>query len=70
MQLSKLYSNKDTFKSIKFNINGLNIVYAEVKSELKEKKNSHDLGKTKLSEVIDFMLLKEIDKKHFFKATR
>ena len=65
MQLSKLYTNQPNFKNIEFNLNGLNIVYAEVKSEFAEKKNSHDLGKTKLAELIDFLFLKEIDKKHF-----
>lgn len=67
MKLSKLYCNQSNFKNIKFNLNGLNVVYAEVKSNPKEKKNSHDLGKTKLLELIDFLLLKEINdkKKHF-----
>ena len=65
MQLSKLYCNIEGFKNILFNLNGLNIVYADVKSDFNEKKNSHDLGKTKLAEIIDFLLLKEIDKKHF-----
>ncbi len=66
MQLSKLYCNQKYFKNITFNINELNVIYADVKSDLKEKKNSHDLGKTKLAELIDFMLLKEINKHHFF----
>ncbi|GAO31143.1 DUF2326 domain-containing protein [Geofilum rubicundum] len=44
----------------------MNVIYADVKSDLKEKKNSHDLGKTKLADLIDFMLLKEINKHHFF----
>lgn len=70
MQLSKLYTNQPKFKNIEFNLNGLNIVYAEVKSESSEKKNSHDLGKTKLAELIDFLLLKEIDKKHFLLKIR
>ena len=65
MQLSKLYSNQLNFKNIKFNLSGLNVIYAEVKSTSEEKKNSHDLGKTKFGDIIDFMLLKEIDKKHF-----
>lgn len=65
MQLSKLYTNQPSFKNIKFNLNGLNVIYAEVKSSETEKKNSHDLGKTKFAEIIDFLLLKEIDKKHF-----
>jgi uncharacterized protein YydD (DUF2326 family) len=66
MQLNKLYCNSKNFKNITFNLNKLNVIYADVKSDLKEKKNSHDLGKTKLAELIDFMLLKKIDKNHFF----
>lgn len=66
MQLSKLYCSHKDFKNITFNLNELNVIYADVKSDLSEKKNSHDLGKTKLAELIDFMLLKEIDKHHFF----
>ncbi|NOU19667.1 MAG: DUF2326 domain-containing protein [Bacteroidales bacterium] len=66
MQLSKLYCNDKDFKNITFNLNELNVIFADVKSDLKEKKNSHDLGKTKLAELIDFMLLKKINKNHFF----
>ena len=65
MQLSKLYCNQKGFKNTTFNLNKLNVIYADVKSDFNEKKNSHDLGKTKLAELIDFMLLKEIDKNHF-----
>ena len=65
MKLSKLYCNDRRFKDIKFNLKGLNVIYAEVQSLPNEKKNSHDLGKTKLVELIDFLLLKEIDKLHF-----
>ena len=65
MKLSKLYCNKINFKNIEFNLNGLNVVSVDVKSKPQDKKNSHDLGKTKLAELIDFMLLKEINKKHF-----
>ncbi|RYJ39715.1 putative ATP-binding protein [Flavobacterium anhuiense] len=65
MKLSKLYSNDNRFKNITFNLNGLNVVYADVLTDLKEKKNSHDLGKTKLAELIDYLLIKQIDKNHF-----
>ena len=65
MQLSKLYCNDKRFKNIKFKFNSINVIYADVKSDIKEKKNSHDLGKTKFAELIDFMLLKKIDKNHF-----
>ncbi|QYS91992.1 hypothetical protein JJC04_05025 [Flavobacterium covae] len=66
MKLSKLYSNKENFKNILFNLNGLNVIYAEVKTDIKDKRNSHCLGKTKVAELIDFLLLKKIDKKIFF----
>ncbi|MET3046621.1 DUF2326 domain-containing protein [Flavobacterium covae] len=65
MKLSKLYSNKENFKNILFNLNGLNVIYAEVKTDIKDKRNSHCLGKTKVAELIDFLLLKKIDKKDF-----
>jgi uncharacterized protein YydD (DUF2326 family) len=65
MKLSKLYSNKESFKNIKFNLNGLNVIYADVQTDIKDKKNSHDLGKTKVAELIDYLLLKKIDNKDF-----
>src|SRR5690606_31505936 len=65
MKLSKLYSNDHRFKNITFNLKGLNVIYADVLTDLKEKKNSHDLGKTKLVELIDYLLCKQIDKNHF-----
>src|SRR5690554_4384663 len=65
MKLSKLYCNHSQFKDIKFNLRGLNIIYADVVAEQKprkngEKKNSHSLGKTKLAELIDFLFLKGV----------
>lgn len=65
MKLSKLYCNISGFKNIEFNLNGINVIYADVVSQSEEKKNSHDLGKTKLAELIDFLFLKSIDKHHF-----
>ncbi|RZL61806.1 MAG: hypothetical protein EOO93_11955, partial [Pedobacter sp.] len=65
MKLSKLYCNDSRFKDIKFNLNGLSVIYADVVSKPDELKNSHDLGKTKLAEIIDFLFLKGIDKKSF-----
>src|SRR5690606_7553191 len=65
MKLSKLYCNDSRFKNITFNLKGLNVVYADVLTDLKDKKNSHDLGKTKLAELIDYLLVKQIDKNHF-----
>ena len=68
MKLSKLYTNKDNFKNIRFNP-GVNVVYAEVKTKIFEKKNSHNLGKTLLSELIDIMLLKKLSPKNHFLFT-
>lgn len=65
MKLSKLYCSDERFKNIKFNLKGLNVIYADVKSNPIEKKNSHSLGKTRLAEIIDYLLIKKIDKKHF-----
>ena len=65
MKLSKLYSNDSRFKNITFNLKGINVVYADVITDLKDKKNSHDLGKTKLAELIDYLLIKQIDKNNF-----
>lgn len=66
MKLSKLYCNQPGFKNIRFNPSGLNIIYADVVTRTEDKKNSHDLGKTKLAELIDFLFLKGIDAKRNF----
>jgi len=65
MKLSKLYCSDSQFKNITFNLNGLNVVYADVVTKIGDKKNSHNLGKTKLAELIDYLLIKEVDKKSF-----
>jgi len=65
MKINKLYCNKKNFKNITFNLSGLSVVYADVIAKSEEKKNSHSLGKTKLSAMIDFLFLKGIDKNHF-----
>ena len=64
MKLSQLYSNKK-FKNIVFN-DGLNLVLAKVTKRQDFNKDSHNLGKTTLIDVIDFMLLKGLDN-HIFK---
>lgn len=65
MKLSQLYANK-SFKNIIFN-DGLNLVLAKVTKKLDLNKDSHNLGKTTLIAVIDFMLLKEVKEEHIFK---
>lgn len=67
MKLSQLYTNKSSFKNIRFNLNGLNVIYADVTTKLDETKNAHNLGKSLLIELIDFLLMKKISKKsHLF----
>jgi len=65
MKLSQLYSN-NKFKPILFN-DGVNLVLARVTKRLNLNKDSHNLGKTTLIAVIDFMLLKDISQDHLFK---
>lgn len=75
MKITKIYSNyPEIFNSIEFNVglksttnntNLLNIVLAEFKDVKNFGKTSHNLGKTKLLELMDFLLLKDLDKKHF-----
>lgn len=65
MQLNRLYSNLDPlFAPIHFNAvqasTLLNVIFAEVKRKLAKDGDSHNLGKTTLIALIDFMLLKDI----------
>lgn len=66
MRLSRLYCNDIRFHDILFN-EGLNVVLGRVNKRDEIQKDSHNLGKSTLIEVLDFMLLKNIDKNHFFK---
>lgn len=57
MRLSKLYTNRfDVFEPIKFNA-GLNVVLAEIRLPENRKKDTHNLGKTTLGQLLDFGLL-------------
>ena len=73
MQLSRLYSNlDDLFTPIHFNAaqasTRLNVVFAEVKRKRAKDGNSHNLGKTTLIALIDFLLLKDITASDHFLA--
>ena len=63
MKINKIYSNKDSMTPISFN-SGFNVVYGDVEDK-KDQKNEHNLGKTSLVYLIDFLLLKKLTKKHF-----
>lgn len=67
MKLCKIYSNDETqFHNIEFH-DGLNVVLAEITDRSKIDKDTHNLGKTLLISLIDFLLLKQIkDKSKFF----
>lgn len=67
MKLSHLYSNHpEIFTPIRFR-QGMNVVVARIDHPKHAKKLGHNLGKTLLTEVIDFTLLKGVNKHHTFK---
>jgi uncharacterized protein YydD (DUF2326 family) len=65
MKLSKIYSNREEiFQPIFFN-DGFNVIFGKVKKPKESDKDSHNLGKTLLIHLIDFLLLKELKAGHF-----
>jgi len=67
VKLSHLYSNRpDEFTPVRFRP-GLNAVIARIDNPKDARKLGHNLGKTLLTEVIDFTLLKGVTKFHTFK---
>lgn len=65
MKLSKLYSNnKDIFKPIIFN-EGFNVVYGDIRHPENYKLDTHNLGKTTLAKLLDFMFLAKRNPKQF-----
>lgn len=59
MRLSKIYSNfEDKFEPIVFK-KGLNVIYAETRLPENLNKDLHNLGKSVLANLIDFMFLKK-----------
>lgn len=65
MKLSKLYSNlPDRFNPILFK-NGLNFIYGEIRHPNNTTKDTHNLGKTTLARLLDFMFLAKRHKEQF-----
>lgn len=60
MKLKRVFSDRN-FKNVKFEDN-FNVVFAEISDKTKEK-NTHNLGKTSLLIVIDFLLLSTFTKR-------
>ncbi len=71
MRLSQLYCNDERFKNIRFNLNGENIIYADVKTTVSDTKNAHNVGKSTLIKLLDFLMCGKIrvKSKHFFYKT-
>lgn len=70
MQISRIYCNyPDIFEPISFNFgvdaDRLNVVLAEVRKPKNKKLDSHNLGKTTLLTLIDFLCLKGLSPEHF-----
>jgi uncharacterized protein YydD (DUF2326 family) len=67
MKLSKVYSNNTKFKPVVFNA-GFNVIFGDVEKgkDLDKKTGEHNIGKTSLIYLIDFLLLKTVNKKTFF----
>ena len=65
MRISQIYSNRPkVFPPIPFNTglrsHGLNVIMGEVRRPQDASKDSHNLGKTTLIDLIDFLLLKKV----------
>ncbi|MBK3801303.1 DUF2326 domain-containing protein [Azospirillum brasilense] len=70
MQIGRIYSNKpDIFFPIDFNCGDnadvINIIIGEVRRPQDKKRDSHNLGKTTLLHLIDFLMLKGLSQEHF-----
>jgi len=75
MQLVRITSNNpDYFIPIRFNVGedarNLNVVYGDVRRPQDKSRDSHNLGKTTLITVIDFLFLSNVDKGHLFTRHR
>lgn len=64
MILSKLYCSDSRFKTIEFN-EGFNLILAKINK--KHDGDTHGLGKTTTAKLINFMLLKKMDRSFFLK---
>lgn len=65
----KLYSNRKEFEDVCFH-DGLNVVLGEIHLEKDREKDTHNLGKSTLCQLLDFCLLKKRDNHFFFFRTK
>jgi uncharacterized protein YydD (DUF2326 family) len=66
MKILQIYSSNKKFKWVKFNEH-LNVILGETNDRKQTDKDTHNLGKSTLIAVIDYMLLKEMSTEDFFK---
>jgi len=66
MKLSRLYAEGGSFKKIDFNP-GFNVIIGRIRNADNKKENTHNLGKSTIVDIVDFMLLKTISTEHIFK---
>lgn len=64
MKINKIYSNKEIMEPVLFK-DGLNIILGDIKGT-GTLKDEHNLGKTSLVHLIDFLLLKRVTKENIF----
>ncbi|MCH5180974.1 MAG: DUF2326 domain-containing protein [Erysipelotrichales bacterium] len=65
MKLSKLYTNNDNFKTVIFN-DFVNIIIGRIDFPENKVSNAHNLGKTIIVRLIDYLLLKDNTKGEYF----
>ena len=68
MKLCKIYSN-EAFHNVKFS-DGLNVIIGNISNRDDTEKDTHNLGKSLLLEIIDFLLLKGIKNKEKYFLTK
>lgn len=72
MKLSKVYTNNNKFKPIHFS-KGINVIFGDVEDKKESgigQSHEHNIGKTSLAHVIDFLLLKGVKKDSFFEKNK
>jgi len=70
MKLCKVYSNQESlFHNVEFH-EGLNVILGQITDKSETEKDTHNLGKTLLISVIDFLLLKGVQNKNKFFLTK
>ena len=70
MKIRRIYcSDENRFHNIVF-ADGFNVIQADITDRSDEKKDTHNLGKTLLIQLIDFLMLKQINNKKKFFLTK